>query len=421
MAAFRGGDGLSSKFGFGCNTQRLVTATWGPCRNDFEASADLLDAETRKVLVGAGPQKSAGGLDLGAEELLAAACCLGAGLPAEEAVFAGEGPPVRNFHLHSSTQSTKDSAWAFSWKKGFNSADISSRPLLPATMTTMYSASTLASSFSPHNERSRSRTASWKLPSSAADNTGRRGGVATTAEATSGLAGTTKGDVFLTGFGEAGVVLGLFRGLTGGALTGCARAGAGDGLREELVLLLLLRLRLADDSLSFALADMPPLAAPADAGAALLFPAGKLAPALPGRVDFATFLTDAVFTFTFVVRAGLAALPLEPAAAVLLLLPFLAGVSEQGEALLGAAEDVFFPLAPEGAVRFERIVFFTSVPDLALCVVFVFDALVDVEEGREASMRFVVSAGGRLLLGPASVDAAAAAAAEARADGFVAF
>lgn len=46
--------------------------------------------------------------------------------------------------------------------------------MLPATMTTMYSARTFASSCSPHNDRRRSSTAAWNVPSSAAEITGRR-------------------------------------------------------------------------------------------------------------------------------------------------------------------------------------------------------------------------------------------------------
>lgn len=84
------------------------------------------------------------------------------------AFFSDAGSPVKNRHLHSSTQSTKDSACSASRKKGFSSMVISSGPLLPAAMTTMYSARTLASSCSPHMSRRRSSTAAWKEPSSVA-------------------------------------------------------------------------------------------------------------------------------------------------------------------------------------------------------------------------------------------------------------
>jgi len=72
------GGGLSSKFGFGCSTTRLVTATCGPDRGFIAArgGASLAWGVSLAVLlpavlpaapdrVGAGPQKSTGGVPLG--------------------------------------------------------------------------------------------------------------------------------------------------------------------------------------------------------------------------------------------------------------------------------------------------------------------------------------------------------------------
>lgn len=119
---FLGGEegGLSSsKFGLGCNTMRLVTATCGLRSLEPPVSACLVDdrpipeqEEAADCPGGAGPQKSAGGHGRDPEEPLAACWWV---LPAAADTVraaAGEGPPVRNFHLHSSTQSTKDSACA---------------------------------------------------------------------------------------------------------------------------------------------------------------------------------------------------------------------------------------------------------------------------------------------------------------------
>lgn len=119
---FLGGEegGLSSsKFGLGCNTMRLVTATCGLRSLEPPVSACLVDdrpipelEEAADCPCGAGPQKSAGGHGRDPEEPLAACWWV---LPAAADTVlaaAGEGPPVRNFHLHSSTQSTNDSACA---------------------------------------------------------------------------------------------------------------------------------------------------------------------------------------------------------------------------------------------------------------------------------------------------------------------
>mmetsp|Transcript_58047 Transcript_58047/g.104306 ORF Transcript_58047/g.104306 Transcript_58047/m.104306 type:complete len:318 (-) Transcript_58047:134-1087(-) len=128
-------------------------------------------------------------------------------------------------------------------------------------MTTMYSAKTLASSFSPQSVQSRSSTAAWKDPSSSAESTNgavfRFGGVEVRAlsEADAGGRGGLAATVFLAAAAFGGVAgRGLLAGLvatgmaaTGGGALGEGTGRSGDGEDDELLLCLL---GLAEHSLS---------------------------------------------------------------------------------------------------------------------------------------------------------------------------
>lgn len=283
----------------------------------------------------------------------------------------------------------------------------------------MYSARTLASSFSPQRFRKRSSTRSWNPPSSAAESAWCRGELKTDACATAedGLTGLATRTLFGDDAVRDFFVL-FFSG---------ARVRTGGGLEE----LLLCLLGLAEEALESLASRSRTGALPVLSVALSAFVVTELAPVVLtafGRLDLTdTFLADAVVPFCTLVRAaGALRTVFLPAPAPGAADAWSAATGlisgerrEQGEALLSVASRTtltafsfnvadavavaFCPLVADGADRFESVAFFDSVLGLANLVFTIFVGAADNWRFTSSTALFAADVGGRLL--PASVDA----------------